>query len=49
MKEMLSTHKELKRRIEAMERKYDSQFKVLFEALRKVYPVRDCELCTILM
>ncbi len=36
MKEMLSTHKELKQKIEVMERKYDSQFKVVFDVLKKL-------------
>ena len=31
LRQMLSTHEELKRKIEAMERKYDRQFKVVFE------------------
>ncbi len=33
---MLSTHKELKQKIETMERKYDKQFKIVFDALRKL-------------
>ena len=36
LREMLLTHVELKRKIEAMERKYDQQFKVVFEAIRKL-------------
>lgn len=36
MKEMLLTHKELKRKIEAMERKYDNQFKVVFDVIKKL-------------
>ena len=51
LRQMLSTHEELKRKIETMERKYDSQFKVVFEALKqlieteskpkkKIYPVK---------
>lgn len=39
IREMLATHKELKHKIEAMEKKYDYQFN----------PVRDCGLCTTLM
>ncbi len=32
LRQMLSTHEELKRKIEAMERKYDRQFRVVFDA-----------------
>jgi len=34
LREMISSHKELQRKIKAMERKYDSQFKVVFDAIR---------------
>ncbi len=34
LREMLSTHKELARRLEALERKYDGQFAVVFAAIR---------------
>ncbi len=33
-REMLSTHKELQQKIEKMEKKYDAQFKVVFDAIR---------------
>jgi len=33
LRQILSTHKDLKRKIEAMENKYDEQFKVVFELL----------------
>ncbi len=36
LREMLLTHVELKRKIEAMEGKYDQQFKVVFEAIREL-------------
>lgn len=36
LKEILSTHKELKEKIEAMEGKYDQQFKVVFDALKRL-------------
>lgn len=36
LRQLLLTHVELKRKIEAMERKYDQQFKVVFEAIRKL-------------
>jgi hypothetical protein len=47
---MLSTHEDLRKKIEAMEKKYDQQFQVVFEAIkqlleaeekpRKIYPVK---------
>ncbi len=33
---MLITHKDLKRKIEEMEKKYDAQFKIVFDAIRKL-------------
>jgi hypothetical protein len=33
---LLSTHKDLRRKIEEMEKKYDLQFKVVFDALRRL-------------
>ena len=36
LREMLLTHKELKQKIEAMERKYDYQFKIVFDAIKKL-------------
>ncbi|MGR3178387.1 MAG: ORF6N domain-containing protein, partial [Candidatus Anammoxibacter sp.] len=35
-REMISTHKDLQRKIEAMERKYDGQFKIVFSAIKKL-------------
>jgi hypothetical protein len=34
LREILGTHEELRRNIEQMEKKYDGQFKVVFEAIR---------------
>ncbi len=34
MREMLSTHKRLIERIDALEKKYDQQFKVIFDAIK---------------
>ena len=34
--QMLSTHEDLKKKIEAMEKKYDQQFQVVFEAIRQL-------------
>ena len=36
LREMLATHKDLRKKIEAMEGKYDKQFKVVFDALRSL-------------
>lgn len=33
---MLATHKELKQKIEEMEKKYDYQFKVVFDAIKQL-------------
>ena len=50
LRKMLSTHKDLKRKIESMEKKYDEQFQIVFEAIKqllseedkpkKIYPVK---------
>ncbi len=36
LREMLATHKDLARKLNAMEKKYDSQFKVVFDAIRQL-------------
>jgi len=36
LREMLSTHKELQRKIEEMEKKYDHQFKIVFDAIKQL-------------
>ena len=36
LREMLSSHKDLKRKIEEMEKKYDSQFKIVFTAIKEL-------------
>lgn len=36
LRQMLATHEELRQKIEAMEAKYDDQFKVVFEAIRQL-------------
>jgi len=46
LRRMLSSHADLARKLEALEKKYDTQFKVVFDAIRQLYPVRDCNLCT---
>ncbi len=36
LRELTATHKELARKIAAIERKYDAQFKIVFDAIRKL-------------
>jgi len=36
LREMLATHKDLAKKLEDMERKYDAQFKVVFDAIREL-------------
>ena len=41
LREMLATHKDLARKLEQMERRYDAQFRVVFTELRKLMPPPD--------
>ena len=36
LRQMLQTHKDLARKLEALEKKYDAQFKVVFDAMREL-------------
>ena len=36
LRELLITHKDLREKIEQMERKYDQQFKVVFQAIKQL-------------
>ena len=36
IREMLLTHKELKQKVEEMEKKYDYQFKIVFDAIKQL-------------
>ena len=36
LREMLTAHDELREKIEAMEDKYDHQFKVVFDAIKQI-------------
>jgi len=36
LRELLATHKELARKLEALEKKYDAQFRVVFDAIREL-------------
>ncbi len=39
LREIVATHKGLARKLEALEKKYDSQFKVVFDAIRTTLPM----------
>jgi hypothetical protein len=41
LRKMLSTHEDLKRKIESMEEKYDQQFQVIFEAIKQLLSEED--------
>jgi hypothetical protein len=41
LREILATHKDLARKLEEMEKKYDQQFKVVFEAIRQLITAPD--------
>ena len=36
LRQMLSSHADLARKLEALEKKYDAQFKVVFDAIRQL-------------
>lgn len=36
LREILATHKDLARKLEVMEKKYDAQFRQVFEAIRQL-------------
>lgn len=36
LREMIASHRDLARRLDALERKYDAQFKVVFDAIRQL-------------
>ena len=48
LREMIASNKDLAKRLDELENKYDEQFKVVFDAIREIYPVRDYWLCTTL-
>ena len=41
LRQILASHVELARKLEALEKKYDSQFKVVFEAIRQLMAPKD--------
>ena len=38
---MMATHKDLKRKIESMEKNYDEQFRIVFEAIKQLLAEED--------
>lgn len=36
LREMIATHKDLAKRLDELEKKYDAQFKVVFDAIREL-------------
>ncbi|MDI6777792.1 MAG: ORF6N domain-containing protein [Patescibacteria group bacterium] len=43
LREILSTHKDLREKIEKMERKYDNRFKIVFDAIRRLLEAKRTE------
>ena len=41
LRNMISTHKDLARKLEELERKYDGQFRIVFSAIRQLIKVED--------
>jgi hypothetical protein len=41
LRQMISSHDDLRKKIEAMERKYDGQFRVVFEAIKELLDIKE--------
>jgi len=41
LREMLATNKELREKIEKLERKYDQQFRIVFDAIKKLLSTEE--------
>jgi hypothetical protein len=41
LREMISTHKDLARKLSELEKKYDGQFQIVFEAIRQIIEVEE--------
>jgi hypothetical protein len=41
LREMMSTHKDLARKLSDLEKKYDGQFQIVFEAIRQIIEVEE--------
>lgn len=44
MRELMNSHRELAQKIEGLERRYDGQFKVVFNSIRKLIEAQPREL-----
>lgn len=44
LRELMTSHKELSRKIESLERRYDSQFKVVFNSIKELINAKPKEL-----
>ena len=47
IREMIATNKDLREKIEKLEKKYDGQFEVVFDAIRRLLAVHQKEPTTI--
>jgi hypothetical protein len=41
LRQMISSHDELREKIEAMEKKYDGQFRIVFEAIKELLDIKS--------
>ena len=41
LREMISTHKDLAKKLSELEKKYDGQFQIVFEAIRQIVEVEE--------
>jgi hypothetical protein len=41
LRELLATHKDLAEKLDALEKKYDKQFRIVFEAIRELMKPED--------
>jgi hypothetical protein len=41
LREMMSSHKDLARKLSALEKKYDGQFQIVFEAIKQLIEVEE--------
>ena len=47
LRQMLASNKELAKRLDELEEKYDAQFKVIFEAIRKLMTPPEPKRCSL--
>jgi len=41
LREMMATHKDLAQKLQQLEKKYDGQFQIVFDAIRQLIEVED--------